>query len=242
MKKLSLFFLVVPLFLLGQNPEHIINLTHINVKMGHEAQFAEGVKMYNKCYAENGGENTWNFWSRVQGKNTVYAVTTMMDNWAEMDDGGGGEANKNCMNMFPTFIMPHMESTHYMITESIPEISNDSTNPMDKAWVTYFRVNSSSSFMSIVKAISAEIKKAEGDERGYWYSVAGGSPKDADYLVVWPFNKYADLDASQDGVWKVYEKAQGKKKTDEMRMKWNKAVAESWSYIYDKSDEMSKSE
>lgn len=241
MKKLSLLVALVPLFLLGQNPEHIINLTHIEVKMGHEAQFAEGVKMYNKCYAEAGGEDQWNFWSRVQGANSVYAVTTMMDNWAEMDDEGD-EAGKNCMNMFPTFILPHMKSTHNMITESMPEISKDSSEPMDKVWVTYFRVNNSSDFMNIVKAISAEIKKSEGDERGYWYSVAGGSSKDADYMVVWPFNKYAELDKSRDGVWKVYEKAHGEKKTNEMRKKWRNAVDDSWSYIYNKSDSMSKAD
>lgn len=49
MKKLSFLVALVPLFLLGQIHEHIINLTHIEVKMGHEAQFAEGVKMYKKC-------------------------------------------------------------------------------------------------------------------------------------------------------------------------------------------------
>jgi hypothetical protein len=61
-------------------------------------------------------------------------------------------------------------------------------------------------------------------------------------MVVWPFDKYADPDKSQDGVWKVYEKAHGKKKADEMRKQWNMTVADSWSYIYDRSESMSYSE
>jgi hypothetical protein len=241
MKKLSFLVALVPFFLMGQTPEHIINLTHIEVKMGHEAQFAEGVKMYKKCYTEAGGEDQWNFWMRVQGSNSVYAVTTYMENWAAMDQEGD-EAGKACRSMFPTFILPHMKSTHNMITEFMPEISKDVSLKFEKGWVTYFRVNSSMDFMNLVKELSGEIKKAEGDERGYWYSVAGGSSKDADFMVVWPFDKYADLDKSQDGVWKVYEKAHGKKKADEMRKQWNMTVADSWSYIYDRSESMSYSE
>ena len=61
MKKLGLLFLLVPFCLMGQeNSSNINNVTHIEVKMGHEAQFVEGVKEYTKCYAENNGESKWN--------------------------------------------------------------------------------------------------------------------------------------------------------------------------------------
>ena len=89
MKKLSLLLLIVPFILMGQdNSSSINNVTHIQVKMGHEAQFVEGVKMYKKCYSDNGGEGKWNFWKQVQGTNAVYAVTDVMENWAEMDEDG----------------------------------------------------------------------------------------------------------------------------------------------------------
>lgn len=242
MRKLSLLLLVIPIFLMGQeNDSKIINLTHINVKMGHESDFADGVKRYKKCYAENGGESNWNFWRRVQGANTVYAVTDTMDNWAEMDDDND-EASEKCLSIFPESILPHMESMDYMIAETMPEISSDSTEPKDKAWVTYFRVKNSADFMSVIKAISGEIKKAEGDERAYWYSVAGGSKDSADYMVAWPFDKYADLDKDMEGVWKIYENAHGEAKTEEMRTKFRNAIDDSWSYLYDKSDDMSKTE
>jgi hypothetical protein len=45
-----------------------------------------------------------------------------------------------------------------------------------------------------------------------------------------------------DGVWKIYENAHGAEKTAEMRKKFMEAVDGSWSYMYDKSDSMSKSE
>lgn len=242
MRKLSLLLLVIPFFLMGQDDSsNIINLTHIEVKMGHEADFAQGVEKYKKCYAENGGESTWNFWRRVQGTNTVYAVTDMMENWAEMDEDSD-EAGEKCRSIFPEFILPHMEKMNYMITESMPDISNDSTEPKDKVWVTYFRVKNSADFKSVVQAISGEVKKVEGDERAFWYSVAGGSSKAPDYMVVWAFDKYADLDKDMDGVWKIYENANGEEKTEELRTKFRNAVDDSWSYMYDKSDDMSKTD
>jgi hypothetical protein len=243
MKKLSILLLIVPFILMGQddNSSVINNVTHIKVKMGHDAQFIEGVKMYKKCYAENGGEDTWNFWNRVQGPNSVYAVTDTMENWAEMDDDSDDASNK-CRYLFSDFILPHMKGMDYMITTSMPDISNDSTEPAAKVWVTYFRVNNSADFIAVVKAVSGAVKKAEGDERAYWYDVQGGGEKEADFLVASPFEKYADLDKDQDGVWSVYEKGNGKKKTAEMRAKFNAAVDGSWSYIYSKNDGMSKAD
>ncbi len=242
MKKLSLLLLVVPFFLIGQDDaNHISNLTHIKVKMGHEAQFVEGVKMYKKCYAESGGDDTWNFWSRVQGKGTVYAVTSRMANWAEMDEDRDDAAEK-CRTMFPSFISPHMEESYASITSFIPEISNDSGDPTDKVWVTYFKVKNSRDFMSVIKAVSGEIKKKEGDERVYWYDFEGGSKESPDYLYAMPFDKFADLDKDMENVWKIYEDAQGKKKTEEMRAKIGNAIDDSWGYIYDKSDVMSKTD
>ncbi|MCA0133684.1 hypothetical protein [Winogradskyella alexanderae] len=243
MRKLSILLLAVPFFLMGQNDNSSVinNVTHIKVKMGHDAQFMEGVKMYKKCYAENGGEGTWNFWNRVQGANSVYAVTDTMENWAEMDEGPD-EAGSKCRYLFSDFILPHMEKMDYMITKSMPEISNDSTEPSANVWVTYFRVSNSSDFMDVVKAVSGAVKKAEGDERAYWYGAQGGGEQDADYLVAWPFENYAELDKDMDGVWTVYEKANGKKKTDEMRAKFDKSIDGRWSYIYSKNMDMSKTE
>lgn len=242
MKKLCLLLLVVPFLILAQDDAgYIDNLTHIKVKMGHEAQFAEGVKMYKKCYVENGGEDTWSFWSRMQGKGTVYAVTSMMENWAEMDKEPD-TASRMCRTMFPSFIAPHMEEVYTSITSFMPSISKDGSGTMDKVWVTYFQVKNEQDFMTVINAVTAEIKKAEGDERGYWYSFQGGSKDSPDYLVAWPFDKYADLDKDMDGVWTVYENAHGKKKTAEMRAMYRNAVEDSWGYIYDKSDEMSKTD
>jgi len=238
MKKLSLLVLLVPFILLGQNESYLTSLTHIEIKMGHESQFDEGVKMYKKCYEENGGENSWSFWNRVQGSNTVYALTSDMENWAEMDKESS-EASNKCLSLFPNFLLPHMKSTHDMITKTMPDISNDSEDGKDKVWVTYFKVNNTTEFMDVVKAVTSEVKKAEGDERAYWYSVMGGSSNDADYMVVWPFDKYAELDNEQDGVWKIYENAHGEKKAKMMRDKFRSAVDDSWAYIYDRSETLS---
>ena len=231
-----LFF---PILMMGQeNDSFVLSMTSVQIKMGHEAQFSEGMKMYNKCYKENGGEDSWNVWRRVQGKNSVVGITSMMDNWAEMDDQNE-EAGNKCRHIFPGFIMPHIDGYESSMATFMPKISRDENNSNDKVWVTYFRVKNSSDFMDVVKTVSGAVKSAEGDERGYWYSFAGGGTSSPDYMVVWGFDKYADMDKDQEGVWELCEKKHGKKKTDELREKFRNSVEESWSYMWDKSEELS---
>ena len=239
MRKLILVMFLVPIMMMGQeNESKILSLTHVKVKLGHEAQFFEGMKMYKKCYGENGGEDGWNAWRRVQGKNMVVAVSSMMDNWAAMDDDND-EASNKCRNLFNGFIMPHVDGYESSFARTMPNISNDSDNNKDKVWVTYFRVNNSTKFMDVIKTVSGAVKESEGDERAYWYGFSGGGPSSADYMVVWPFEKYADLDKDQEGVWELCEKKHGKKKTEELRETFRNSLDDSWAFMYDKSDELS---
>ena len=241
MRKLIFMMILLPLIVIGQNEDtRILNLTHVKVKMGHEAQFAEGMKMYKKCYKENGGEDYYGVWRRVQGKNSVMAFTSSEDNWAGMDDQND-EAGNKCRHLFSDFLMPHMAGYDYSIATFMPKISKDENNSLDKAWVTYFRVKNSSDFMDVIKIVSESVKAAEGDERAYWYGFAGGGTSSPDYMVVWPFDKYADLDKDQDGVWELVEKKHGKKKLDEVREKFRNSLDDVWSYIYDRSEDLSYS-
>lgn len=240
MRKLLLTFLLAPIFLLAQNDTKIINLTQVNVKMGHEMQFMEGMKMYKKCYVDNNGSNEWNAWRQVQGKNMTMAFTDTMDKWAEMDDQSDPAGN-TCRTMFNEFIMPHVAGYESSMATTMPDVSPSEAVSTDKVWVTYFRVNNSSDFMDAIKTVSSAMKEVEGQPRGYWYAFAGGGSDSADYMVAWPFENYADLDVEMDGVWEVCAKKHGQKKTDEVRAKFRASLDDSWAYIYDKSEDLTYS-
>jgi hypothetical protein len=237
MRKLLLLGLLAPLMMMGQNETVILNLTHVNVKMGHEAQFMEGMKMYKKCYVDNKGESGWNAWRQVQGSGMTMAFTDTMNSWAEMDDDSD-PAGSSCRSMFTDFILPHVSGYDSAMATTMPDLSPNDNVTKDKVWVTYFSVNNSSDFLDGVKIVGQALEEIEGNKRGYWYAFAGGGPDSPDYMVAWPFDKYADLDKDMDGVWEVCAKKHGEKKTNEVRAKFRKAIDDSWSFLYDKNDDL----
>lgn len=240
MRKLLYVMLLLPFVLIAQeNESFLLNMSEITVKQGHEAQFIEGVKSWKACYLENEGEDKWNIWRRVQGEGTVYTMTSRMAKWAEMDEEGDA-AGKACRMVVVNLIRPHVKSIHYNIARSIPELSRTTPNPENTELVNVysFKTSNSTSFREVVDALSSAMKKAEGT-RATWYSVVGGAPEVADYFVGVPFKNFADLDVERDGVWKIYEKANGKSKTDALRDKMRASLSSQWSYMYSLSKDMS---
>jgi len=239
MKKIVFLIVFLPVMAFSQTFEKgILTLTTFKVKTGHATQFEDGVKKWKECYNANGGENTWGFWSRVQGEGRVYGVTTFMENWAAMDEQD--ESNSGCGIIVADFIMPHIESVDYDITMSLPDWSKKSMNSESKlVWVSYMRVNDRRTFSKIVKDVTSTIAEKEGEPRGYWYSFMGGGEMDPDFMVSQMYPNYAALDADEDGPFKIYSDAKGEKKANQMMEEWNEAVDASWSYIWEYNADLS---
>ena len=231
LKKLIYLLLLLPMATRAQdNNSTLLTINEITVKPGHDAQFTEGVKLWKECYLKNNGTRHWNLWHRVQGKGDVYVLSGIKANWAEMDDRD--PASAACRTIVINFIMPHVESMQYNIARSMPELSRPIMDSTKLIWVTSFIVKNSTDFNDVIKSISSAIKTTEGNTRGYWYNVMGGSPETPDYFVTDPFKGFSDLDKDRDGVWKIYEKVNGKKAADALRAKFRDAVDKMWSYIY----------
>ena len=241
MRKLLYLILLLPFVAISQEiPSFLLNLSEITVKSGHNAQFVEGVKSWKKCYKDNDGKDEWSMWRRVQGEGTVYTMTSTMANWAEMDDDND-PAGKECRMIVVNLIMPHVKSVHYNIARSIPDFSRSTAMPEDTklVWVYNVKTSNSTSFKECVGELTSALKKAEGDSRGIWYSLQGGAPEIADYFIGIPFKNFADLDVDRDGVWKIYEKTNGKAKADALRAKIRASISSDWSYMYNLSEELS---
>ncbi|MFD1314636.1 hypothetical protein [Namhaeicola litoreus] len=238
MKKLLFIALVLPFMIVAQSDAtRLLNMTEITVKMGHNEQFTEGAKKWKKCYIDNKGMDKYNIWHRVQGTGNVYVLTGWMNKWADMDKKD--EASAKCNNIVKESIMPHVESVNYNIAESMPDISTTWDPATTVVWVTYFKVNNSSVFNDVIKETSAAMKKIEGNTRGAWYDLMGGSPDMPSYFVSTPFKDYAALDVDRDGVWEVLEKATNKAKVEEVRANFRSSVDTMWSYIFKLDEDMS---
>lgn len=219
------------------NDSVLLTVSEITVKQGHNTQFMEGVKKWKECYLENDGKEGWNMWRRVQGEGTVYIMSGVMANWAEMDKTD--PVNKDCYATVLNFIMPHVEKVNFNIARSMPEFSRDFPEDTKLVWVTFFKVNDGRVFREIISIVSSAIKAKEGSPRGIWYNYAGGGTDAADYMVSTPYKGFAEMDISRDSPWKIYEDSVGKKKADEMGAKWDAAVDDAWSYIYSLNSELS---
>jgi len=195
----------------------ILSTTEFTVKNGHERDFEEGIKAWKACYLENKGEWTWTMWKRYNGKGSVYVLASRSENWAKMDDEND-EAGKKCWQIAMYQIVPHVESSEDNFATSIPEFSKATPAEMGVIWVSFFQVENSVLFKEVIKETSEIMQKAEGDKRGYWYDVDGGSPEGADYYVTTPYKNFAALDVKRDGVWDMVEKAKGKEDTERLRV------------------------
>lgn len=241
MKKLLFMVLLFPLLAVSQsNSSILLNMSEFTIKPGHEQQFTEGVKAWKKCYLDNEGTWKWNMWRRVQGEGTVYVLTSTMANWAEMDDDND-PAGQKCWANAINLIMPNIKSSHFNVARSVPSISRTTPMPETTTLVNVynFKTSNGQAFREVVDELSAAMKKAEGSLRGTWYDVQGGSPEMADYFVGIPHDNFADLDVDRDGVWTIYEKANGKAKTDALRAKMRSSLSSDWSYMYTLNKELS---
>lgn len=234
------FLLMLPLTTQAQEDEsYIMNTTQFTIKFGHDSDFTEGVKKWNKCYKDNKGTESWNVWHRLQGKGNVYVLTSYMRNWAEMSKTD--EAGKACLSIAKDLIIPHIENSEFNTNRFIPDYSRKTNlEGMSIVWVYNFKVNNSLAFNEVVKDVTTTIAKKEGGNRGYWYSVMAG--QGANYFVSTPFKGFADLDTDTDTVWKVYESVHGAAKTKEIRKKFNAALEDAWSYAYTLETELSMSQ
>jgi hypothetical protein len=239
MKKLFIAMLLLPMMVMAQTFEKgILTMSTITVKQGHRVQFEDGVKKWKACMLENGSKENWDIWSRVQGEGTVYGLTGIMANWAEMDKED--EAGKSCASIVTNFIMPHIEKTSRAMATTVPDWSKKTMAADTKlVWASYFRVKNGMLFSEVVKDVSATLASKEGNARGQWYRLMGGSEHEADYMVVDSYNGYAALDVEIPGAFEVYESVHGKKKTEVQREKWRNAVDTGWSYIWEHKPELS---
>lgn len=218
--------------------KQILTTTEFTVKVGHEKQFEDGIKAWKTCYLENKGVWTWNIWKRLNGKGSVYVLSSSSPNWAQMDDEND-EAGKKCHQIAMDKIIPHVESAEDNFATSIPELSKAELTEMKVIWVSYFKVENSVIFQEVIKENAAIALKAEGDKRGYWYDVNGGGPESADFFVVSAYKNFADLDVKRDGVWDMVEKAKGKEEAGKLRAKFRSSIENSWAYMFKLMDDLS---
>ncbi len=215
----------------------IMTVYEVQVKHGHESKWREGVKAWNKCYADNGGKASWNGWSRMQGKGNVFAFAVMSDNWA--DFGERDPASRACREVFETQLTPHEYGEKTMLAQLMPGISSEFTPDTKLVGVYNFSVDDARTFVKVVTEVTKSMQKAEGTVPVQWYSTIGGGVNDSDFFVVSNHASFASLDKDSTGPWEAVEQEHGKETAEKWRAEFADAVNNQWDYMYVREDDLS---
>lgn len=251
-KNYGLFFTLVVVFIIGILPVNtthaqevednsmILSVTEFTIKPGHNTQFREGIKAWKSCYLENEGDWTWEVWSRIQGEGNVYALSSFMGSWAEMDDTSD-EAGQACQNLAQNLINTSIETANRNFFRTMLSWSKSDAVPNNVINVTYWRVNNRTLFMETLDEIVAATVSAFGEPRGYWRDAVGGDLNAPHFYFVVPFENFAGMDAPWDTGLTVVENELGKSERDRIEANYLASVDETWSFMYRKVDDLSHS-
>lgn len=216
----------------------ILSLTEFTIKPGHSAAFQEGVKSWKECYLNNEGTWTWNTWSRMNGKGSVYLLTSYTNSWAEMDEED--EAGRMCGPVALQLIMPNVEVTESQYFYTMPDWSvTPSGEQANFVQATYFKVKNYDLFRELVTGVTGIIQDVEGEKRSVWYNSYGRSPGQFHYMSVVGHDSRASLDNPKTNIWQVIIDAEGQDKRDELVDLYIDSVDETWMYMYTRMEDMS---
>ncbi|NBC28036.1 MAG: hypothetical protein GVY08_14330 [Bacteroidetes bacterium] len=223
-----------------ENERQILSLTEFTIKPGHTSAFQEGVKSWKECYLDNEGTWTWNVWDRMNGKGSVYLLTSYTSSWAEMDEDD--EAGQMCAPIVLQLIMPNVEVAEnqyfYTMPDWSPTPSGEQSNFVE---VAYFKISHYDRFVDLVTGVTGIIEDVEGDKRSSWYDSYGRSPGQFHYMSVVGHDSLASLDNPETNIWEVIIDAEGEDRRDELVDLYYQSVEESWMYMYRRMEDMSYS-
>jgi hypothetical protein len=208
----------------------IMTVYEVQVKHGHESKWREGVKAWNKCYADNGGKASWNAWSRMQGKGNVFAFSVMSDNWADL--GERDPASRACREVFETQLTPHEDGEVTMMAQLMPGLSGEFSPSTNVVTVYNFKVDDYRAFTKVITDVTKAMQKADNTNTAQWYQVIGGGEDSPDYFIVVDHADFASLDKDSTGPWEAVEQQHGKETAEKWRASFDDSTSGSWNYMY----------
>jgi len=177
-----------------ENP--LIEITQLDVKVGHWMKFRGGMEAYLACYEENEGEDEWSVWDDVEGGS--YHIVSSMDGWAEMDETD--EAGMACWSVIEEQIAPHLDGVSTRFARYLPDWSGEAVG-YNVVRLHQFRVDEGDEFEQVVGEITTIMKEAEYEHLGAWYDVVGNDSDEIGYFVVEHFQNFAAIDDGRAGAY-----------------------------------------
>lgn len=209
---------------------HILEITQVEVKIGHDMAFREAVKAYHQCLHDHGYEGAWSTWSNVDGHGRKYHFVSSMDNWAELDSRD--EAGETCWSEHHDSLTSHVTAASTHFARHITDWSGDAEG-YTVVRLHQFRVEDNGDFRDTVGTITSILKEAEYAHLGTWYQNIGNDSNEPGYFVVAHFDNFAAMDEDRSGPYDALVDAVGQERADELWEQFNDALRDDREYFTD---------
>jgi len=213
-----------------EEDSYILEITRIEVKIGHDMQFRDAMKAYKSCLVEREYSESWSTWSNVGGEGREYHVVSNMDNWAEMDSPS--DAGQACWSEHSEKLTSHVSSFETRFARPMKDWSGDAEG-YNVVRLHHFRVDDNGDFRDTVGAITDIMKEADYEHLGSWYEMIGNDSNDPDYFVVSHYDNFAALDEDRAGAYDAIVEAAGQERADELWEQFGDSLRDDWEYFTD---------
>jgi len=213
-----------------QQDSHMLEITTVGVKIGHDMAFRESVKAYHECLVEHEYEGSWSAWRNIGGDGREYHFVSTMENWAEMDSVD--EAGKTCWSEHYEGITSHVSSVSTRFARHMPGWSGNAEG-YDIVRLHHFRVEDNRNFRETVETITGILKEADYEHLGTWYRNIGNDSNEPDYFVVAHYDDFAAMDADRTSPYDAVVAAAGQDRADELWKQFGDALRDDWDYFTD---------
>jgi hypothetical protein len=209
--------------------DHMLEISELEVKIGHESKFRSGVKAYQQCYEEQDGKGRWVAWRNVGGAGSRYLIVTSRSGWAELGDEN--EARKHCWSIIEEQAAPHLDSVTTSFARSMPDWSGNQLEGYDIARIHRFRVADEKQFRSAVGAMIGILTRAEYPHLGRWYDVIGNNSNEPDFFWVSYYRDFAALDERRESPHEAIKAMAGEERADALRTQFRESLTDDLGYF-----------
>lgn len=218
----------------------ILEMSAFTIKNGQGMAFANGTEQWVKCYGENGGKDVLNGWWEMNGDASVFVLTSMIPNFAALDDTGD-DAGKACRHIAQNLILPYVESSTRGMMRHLPEWSSATMPESSVVWATSFKIKMGMgrTFRDVVKEVQELSGSKELMPHNHWYRAVGGGRDAADYMLVTHYDNFAGMDEEGKKVWEKVRAKLGDEAGYALQDKFTSCLEDSWSHIYKKAKDSS---
>ncbi len=226
-----------------ENDGHLLQITRVEVKIGHTSKFREGMQAWMSCYIDNDGTNTWSVWNNVDGRAGVFHLVSVMENWAALDSPD--PAGRECWSVIEEEVAPHVSSVTTTHARHMPDWSGDADGYEVVRLHQFRAAGNGRKFRETVGEITTILKDAEYDHLGSWYGVVGGDSRRPNYFVVEHFDNFAAMDEDRTGAYRALLDAAGEERGEALWEQFGDSLRDDWEYsseLLRRVDELSREE